>query len=217
MRINGIDGVPACESSIPFTDECKRPSVTRHTMTTQAAQDAQAAQAARDAQAAREARAERRRVAVETVAAEAAVRELRCVVGEWVACATAVYSEPDDSCPVCLAECTHTGTHPAEDTVETECCAAAMHRGCLAAYAASQFQTPHFAEAIDDAIAWRARGEAVHFGTLFHRLSEQGLFMPCPLCRATLLSEPPPVFASAASAAASAAGLQSPRRAVSAR
>jgi len=187
-----------------------------------------------DEQQARETRAVRRRLVAETSAARTAVEELRQVVGDWVADATAVFSEPDDSCPVCLAECTHTGTHPAEDTVETECCAAAMHRGCLSQYAASQFRTTHFVEAIDDAIAWRVRGEVVHFGTLFHRLSDEGLFMPCPLCRATLLSAAAtsaaasaatavPASASASlspvsfASALAAADLQSPRRTVSAR
>ena len=174
----------------------------------------------------RQARAARRRLVAETSAARAAVEELRQVVVAWVGDATAVYSEPDDTCPVCLAECTHEGVDPAQDTIETECCAAAMHRGCLSQYAASQFRTPHFAEAVDDAIAWRARGEAVHFGAVFRRLSEEGLFMPCPLCRATLLSPAasrPQPFAPASlspvsfASASAAADLQSPRRTVSAR
>ena len=154
----------------------------------------------------------------ETIAARTAVEELRQVVVAWVGDATAVYSEPDDSCPVCLAECTHDMVDPAHDTVETECCAAAMHRGCLSQYAASQFRTPHFAEAVDDAIAWRARGEAVHFGAVFQRLSDEGLFMPCPLCRATLLSSDSSCLSPVSFASASAsADLQSPRRTVSAR
>lgn len=176
-------------------------------------------------------------MATDDTLARVAVEELRQLVVAWVGDATAVYPEPDDSCPVCLAECTHEGVvvDPSQDTVETECCAAAMHRGCLSQYAASQFRTSHFAEAVEDAIAWRARGEAVHFGAVFHRLSEEGLFMPCPLCRATLLS---PSSSSSASqpltapgsshrteslspisfaSALAAADLQSPRRTVSAR
>ena len=170
----------------------------------------------------RESRAARRRVLAENGAALVAVAELRDMLDDWVADATAVFSEPDDSCPVCLAECTHEGHHPDSDTIETECCAAAMHRGCLSQYAHAQTRTPHFTEALDDAVAWRARGVHVRFEAVFQRLSDEGLFMPCPLCRATLLSpmaRPPQPSepASASALASTSAPAPSPRPTVSAR